>query len=156
MDREPAREFDAAIAAAKAQNADPVRKVRKPRKPRKARKVRCAPVHSAEDTGLRRFKVSGKRGSVSVSRIVSARSRRAAADAFRESTGGAAFSVRMLRAAKSDGPAAKTKRGKAQLSAKRRSQRSAAETRVLRNVGLSEKMAEIALDAAAGPVRIAK
>jgi len=117
----------------------------KPAKPSKdSRKIgrkKCAPVFSAADTGLRRFKVSGKRkmaagpGCVLVSRTIVARSRKLAGDTFRDATNATPFSVRML-PGKPEGSAAKTKRTKGNLSARRRRQRGATETRVLRAAGL--------------------
>ena len=114
---------------------------------------------------LRRFRVRGVASDMLQSRTVdytvSARGRGPAVTIVADLLSARGLTLdrattRMLPIAKIEGSAARMKRGKAMLSSKRRTQRGAAETRVLRNVGLSQEMAEIALAAAAGPVRIAR
>lgn len=109
---------------------------RKVRKVRKIGKVRCAPIFSADDTGLRRFKIEGKRENVTIGRTIQARSKRQAASIFQHRSGLVALTVRMLKVAIVDGKSARSKRSKAVLSSRRRAQRSANETRVLRAAGM--------------------
>ncbi len=99
---------------------------------------------------------------VTLRRDVTARGRGPALTAFADTVANSGrtvdkvLSVRHLSRRDPLDRAAKTKRTKGNLSARRRRQRGAAETRVLRNAGLSETMATIALTAAAGRPRIAK
>jgi hypothetical protein len=146
-----AREFNDAIAAAKRANQAPAAPA-------------AEPVAPADLPPVRRFRVRGTASDLMQSRsvdyTVSARGRGAAVTAVSELLSARGLTLdsataRMLPAAKSEGSAAKSKRTNAVRSSRRRAQRSANETRVLRNAGLSPAMAEKALKAAAGKPRIA-
>lgn len=82
------------------------------------------------------YRVTGKRGSVTVRRDITARGRCAAARAFYKATDcDTVISIRHLSRRDPDGTAARVRKGTAALSAKRRRQRSAAETRHMRRAG---------------------
>lgn len=95
--------------------------------------ARPDPVPTCVDVPRGVFRCKGTRGMVTVQRDVTARGRDAAKRNFETVTGIAADTVRHLSRRNPDGKAARVRKGTANRSAKIRRQRSATETRLLRN-----------------------